>query len=55
MTKNTSANGIDFEIIQPDARIEQPTIQGHLYNEDRVKFYETEKKTPSGLDLISIL
>lgn len=55
MTKNTTANAIDLEIIQPGATILQATIQGRIYNGDRVQFYQTEKKIRSGSDLTSIL
>ena len=57
MTKNitTGSNGIDLEIIQPGSIIEKSTIQGRLYNEKQIQFYQTEKKIRSGIPLTSIL
>jgi hypothetical protein len=54
LTKNTTVNGIDLEIVQPGAVIETSTIKGRLYN-GQVQFYQTEKKIRSGSDLTSIL
>ena len=57
MTKNTTAgsNGIDLELLQPGATVEKATIQGRLYNSNRIQFYQTEQKIRSGSALTSIL
>jgi hypothetical protein len=54
MAKNSVNNTVDLEIIQPGATIEKATIQGRMYN-NKIQFYQIEKKIRSGSDLTSIL